>query len=452
VSRERQIEDLTVDPGRVVKSSGDVMTSAYSQSLRDNANILVMTKDARSLKPADKKISGDKQESATRGMNVASSSSQQVDYSASSSSQQVDYSASSSSQQVHYSDDGGYSEPGPPIVTKEQRDKSLKLWKDALIHAGNYLPKQNLSVDEHDTNIRFLTAAMRAFRDNKTKGLRAHKWEQGQYGPLQKKLFIPRIYCPVEQHFDQVVKFADAVYNIRCCPLYDYYKMLCKDTPGYVSNIRSPMRYGGDRVQSNPRDYRPPRANQGFFPKSSVNTSGDKSAGKIAAPLPSVPALNPNALDEEQIESADKANRRRIAPRKNAPIPEDDDTTGTDSETTKDLFEDKMLPEDKATIMRLKKDIKRIKAQNYSADYLRKRDKAISAAEIKRLAGKIGSAYLAGVKFPWSSDHGRAPREYDDDQVDQIKEQIDKIRTTNAALCQLEYTATKGGPGGQGKR
>ncbi len=111
-----------------------------------------------------------------------------------------------------------------------------------------------------------------------------------------------------------------------------------------------------------------------------------------------------------------------------------------------------MLPEDKATILRLNKDIKRIRAQNHTAEYLKKRDKAISAAEVKRLAGKIGPAYLAGVKFPWSSDHGRAPREYDDDQVDQIKEQIDEIRTTNAALCQLEYTATKGGPGGQGKR
>jgi hypothetical protein len=29
----------------------DVMTSAYSQSLRDNANLLVMTKDARSIRP-----------------------------------------------------------------------------------------------------------------------------------------------------------------------------------------------------------------------------------------------------------------------------------------------------------------------------------------------------------------------------------------------------------------
>jgi hypothetical protein len=128
----------------VVKNPDAVMTSAYSQSLRDNANLLVMTKDARSLKPADKRITGDKQES-------------------------------SSSQQVDYSDDGGYNEPGPPIVTKEQRDASLKLWKDALIHAGNYVPKQDLSAHEHDMNIRFLTAAMRAFRDNKIKGLLAHK-------------------------------------------------------------------------------------------------------------------------------------------------------------------------------------------------------------------------------------------------------------------------------------
>jgi hypothetical protein len=203
-------------------------------------------------------------------------------------------------------------------------------------------------------NIRFLTAAMRAFRDNKIKGLLAHKWEQGQYGPLQKKLFIPRIYCPVDQYFVQVVKYADAVYNIRCCPLYDYYRMLCKDTPGYVSNIRPPTRYGGDRVQSNPRDYRPQRANQGFYPKSSVNASSDKSAVnpssdksavKVEAPLPSVPALNPSGLDEEQIESADKAQRRRVAAKKNAPIPEDEDSTGTDSETTKYLFEDKMLPD-----------------------------------------------------------------------------------------------------------
>jgi hypothetical protein len=48
-----------------------VMTSAYSQSLRDNANLLVMTKDARSMKPAGQQISGDKHESANKGLNMS---------------------------------------------------------------------------------------------------------------------------------------------------------------------------------------------------------------------------------------------------------------------------------------------------------------------------------------------------------------------------------------------
>jgi hypothetical protein len=82
---------------------------------------------------------------------------------------------------------------------------------------------------------------MKAFRDAKIKGLRAHQWEHGQYGPLQNKLHIPRIYCPVEKYFDQVERFPAAVYKVRCCPLFDYYLLLCRDTPGYVANIRPPM-------------------------------------------------------------------------------------------------------------------------------------------------------------------------------------------------------------------
>jgi hypothetical protein len=78
--------------------------------------------------------------------------------------------------------------------------------------------------------------------------------------------------------------------------------------------------------------------------------------------------------------------------------------------------------------------------------------KAIEAAEAERLAGGLGPVYLAGVKFPWLSDHGQAPRAYDEDKIDEIKEQIEKIMEDNAALCQLEYTAQKGGHRGQGKR
>jgi hypothetical protein len=251
----RRIEDLTVDPVRVAKApdrgeelrerarsymedgwdkkEDNVMTSAYSQSLRDNANLLVMTKDERSLKPTGQEISGDKNESSTREINVSSST----------------------TQQTYQSDDGGYNEPGQPLVTKDQRDKSLKMWKEALIHSNIYAPRLNLQAKEHAQNISFLIAAMVAFRNAKLKGERAHTWEHGQYGPLQKKLHIPRIYCPVDKYFDQVAKYPDAVYNIRCCPLFDYYQMLCRDTPGYVSSIRPPM-YGGNSDKSNPRDYR----------------------------------------------------------------------------------------------------------------------------------------------------------------------------------------------------
>jgi hypothetical protein len=155
----RRIEDLTVDSARVVKipdrvdkMEDDVMTSAYSQSLRDNANLLVMTKDARSLKSAGQEISGDKKEFTTRGLNKSSSS----------------------AQQVYQSDDGGYNEPGPPMVTKDQRDKSLTMWKEALIKSNGYAPRLNLQAKEHAQNISFLIAAMVAFRNAKRKGELTH--------------------------------------------------------------------------------------------------------------------------------------------------------------------------------------------------------------------------------------------------------------------------------------
>jgi len=40
---------------------------------------------------------------------------------------------------------------------------------------------------------------------------------------------------------------------------------------------------------------------------------GDKTEVLNEAPAPIIPALNPSSLNEEQIESADKAERRKIA-------------------------------------------------------------------------------------------------------------------------------------------
>ncbi len=73
-----------------------------------------------------------------------------------------------------------------------------------LIQSNGHAPRLNLQTKEHAQNISFLIAAIVAFRNARLKGERAHTWEHGQYGPLQKKLNIPRIYCPVDKYFDQV--------------------------------------------------------------------------------------------------------------------------------------------------------------------------------------------------------------------------------------------------------
>ena len=78
-------------------------------------------------------------------------------------------------------------------------------------------------------------------------------------------------------------------------------------------------------------------------------------------------------------------------------------------------------------------------------------DKAITAAESDRLSGLIGPDYLAGVKFPWTPDRGHAPIHYDEYQIDILKSRIEQIKNSNTVMCQLEYTANKGGPGGQAR-
>ncbi len=103
--------------------------------------------------------------------------------------------------------------------------------------------------------------------------------------------------------------------------------------------------------------------------------------------------------EQEQIESAERAEIRRRAPKRNAPIPESDDETNTDGETNH-LFENRLLPEQKIKISRLLKDMKRIKSKIYSPGYLNERDRDIRAAEAERFTGGLGPAYLAGVKFP----------------------------------------------------
>ena len=110
------------------------------------------------------------------------------------------------------------------------------------------------------------------------------------------------------------------------------------------------------------------------------------------------------------------------------------------------------MPADRELIRKLEKVIRRIKSREYHPSYLSEKAELIAAAETDRLNGGEGPSYLAGVRPPWYPDQGQAPIHYDQHQVEIITARIERIRTNNTVACQLEYTANKGGPGGQARR
>jgi hypothetical protein len=60
-----------------------------------------------------------------------------------------------------------YIEPDPPVVTPQQKEEALRMWKDLLMETKDYVPKQHKPRDEHDKNIKFLRNAMKGFRESK---------------------------------------------------------------------------------------------------------------------------------------------------------------------------------------------------------------------------------------------------------------------------------------------
>jgi hypothetical protein len=197
------------------------------------------------------------------------------------------------------------------------------------------------------------------------------------------------------------------------------------------------------RLTKNHPSYRPPNPSYNPF----IHTRNQP----IRQDVDSFQSTNPSNLDDEQRESAEKAEARRKAPRKNAPIPSDGDETNTDGESDL-LFADKLLPADKQRILALEKSIRRIRSRDYSPGYSKAKVQAITAAETDRLKGLEGPWYLTGVRPPWYSDQGQAPIHYDEHQVGLIQERIERIKKHNTVMCQFEYTANKGGPGGQARR
>jgi hypothetical protein len=161
-----------------------------------------------------------------------------------------------------------------------------------------------------------------------------------------------------------------------------------------------------------------------------------------------------SSFSDTQQKAAEKTYRHRSdTSRSNIPIP----TSENDSsqEESDSLFDDKLVPAEKNKIMRLRKEIKRIKGgQTYPTGYERDRAREIKRADALRLEGKPFPAYLEGVAPPWIG-MGKANRAYDDNEISTREAKIEKIQRLNAEHCQLEHIANmpsidrKGGPGGQ---
>jgi hypothetical protein len=248
-----------------------------------------------------------------------------------------------------------------------------------------------------------------------------------------------------------------ALFKYRLCSVWDFYDLLCKDTPGY----RVKRNYGDQRLGASsagvpkvatiitPVHNRQPLASSAVeISKSVVETIIRSPPGPISSS-----SANPSKLTLMQREVADKAARNTMKKPRNAPVLEEGDTS--DSTDDDQLYDDKMLPEDKITLKKLQTSIKKTKQQNYSPRYLKTKDKVIRKAEKDRLCEQAGPAYLEEVTFPWNSGCGQAPMQYDYHQIDRLERKINKLRTINTAHVQLEYIANtpkgKGGPGGQVK-
>ena len=344
------------------------------------------------------------------------------------------------------------------IVSREQRNEGLRMWKELLMQTNDYQPFKRRTEEENLKEVKVLRSAMAHFRSLKLSGYEVLRATHPDFRFLQERNYIPADFCMPADLFREEQLDYSVIYKMRCCSVYDFYNMLSKDNPCYVD--RQMRRENKESVAGPSATIKPIRHENPATKDGTRKTVNPAYNPFVHASSSSQPhrrdimghrSTNPSDLNWEQMESAEKAEVRRRAPIKNAPIPSDGDETNTDGETSM-LYEDQLLPAQKSQILKLNTEIKRIKSKNYTPGYMRDKERAINHAELERIAGRMGPDYLAGVKFPWTPDRGQAPIHYDDYQVYVLNSKIEKIKNENANMCQLEYTANKGGPGGQARR
>jgi hypothetical protein len=186
------------------------MTSAYTQSARDDVNLKTIVKDPLSIRTANQEPQATASRTSVRTL--------------------------SSQDHVWEVED-----PRVPLVSREDKQKALKLWKDKMIITNDYKPFQQRSEVEHMKEIKFLKSAMVDFRKLKIKGQAALKSDHANFRTIQSRYYIPRDFCMPEQFFRDVRLDNNTLYWKRCCSMQDFYHMCCVDTPFYVER-RKPGR------------------------------------------------------------------------------------------------------------------------------------------------------------------------------------------------------------------
>ena len=120
------------------------LTSAYALSARDDLNLKTIVKDPLSIRTTNQESQPTISRTVVRTL--------------------------SSQDNVWEVED-----PRVPLVSREDKQKALKMWKDKMILTEDYKPLQERSEVDHRKEIRFLKSAMLDFRMLKIKGHAALK-------------------------------------------------------------------------------------------------------------------------------------------------------------------------------------------------------------------------------------------------------------------------------------
>ena len=116
--------------------------------------------------------------------------------------------------------------------------------------------------------------------------------------------------------------------------MYDFYRMLSVDSPGFVDKETRRANQNPPWSREVMKSIRQESPFKQDITKRRVNPAYNPFISSSAQPqrqnVITSRSTNPSNLDWEQQESAEKAEARRRAPRKNAPIPSDGDDTNTD--------------------------------------------------------------------------------------------------------------------------